>query len=107
MKTILFISSSIVLFLIVFSFAYLSKNEINYTPASHNTEITETAPEIKAERWINSDKDLTLESLRGKVVLIEFWTYGCYNCRNTIPYINKWYETYKSQGLEIIGIHCP
>ncbi|MCI0450113.1 MAG: redoxin domain-containing protein, partial [Chlorobi bacterium] len=37
----------------------------------------------------------------------EFWTFGCYNCKNTIPYINEWYEKYKSSGLEIIGIHCP
>jgi thiol-disulfide isomerase/thioredoxin len=71
------------------------------------TQVTGTAPEIKAEKWINSDKNLTLESLKGKVVLIEFWTFGCYNCKNTVPYINEWYEKYKSSGLEIIGIHCP
>ncbi|MCI0715220.1 MAG: redoxin domain-containing protein [Chlorobi bacterium] len=71
------------------------------------SQVFGTAPEIKAEKWINSDKNLTIESLRGKVVLIEFWTFGCYNCKNTIPYINEWYEKYKSSGLEIIGIHCP
>ncbi|MCI0449522.1 MAG: redoxin domain-containing protein, partial [Chlorobi bacterium] len=67
------------------------------------SQVFGTAPEIKAEKWINSDKNLTIESLRGKVVLIEFWTFGCYNCKNTIPYINEWYEKYKSSGLEIIG----
>lgn len=66
------------------------------------------APEIANKGiWINTDKELTLKDLRGKVVLIEFWTFGCYNCTNTIPYLNGWYEKYKEEGLEIIGIHCP
>jgi thiol-disulfide isomerase/thioredoxin len=65
------------------------------------------APEIKAEKWINTDKELTLENLRGKVILIEFWTFGCYNCRNTLPKMNEWYEKYGSGSFEIIGIHCP
>ena len=71
------------------------------------SQITGSAPEITGEKWINTDKALSLESLKGKVVLIEFWTFGCYNCKNTIPYLNEWYSKYKPQGLEIIGIHCP
>lgn len=71
------------------------------------SQVSGTAPEITGEKWINTDKPLSLESLRGKVVLIEFWTYGCYNCQNTIPYINNWYDKFHSEGLNIIGIHCP
>ncbi len=67
------------------------------------------APDLKnnSGKWINTIKDLQPEDLKGKVILIEFWTFGCYNCTNTLPYINKWYEKYKSDKFEIIGIHCP
>ncbi len=85
--------------------------------ASQNTETagkplitnskSDKAPEIKGEKWINTDMALTLESLRGKVVLIEFWTFGCYNCKNTLPKMKEWYGKYKSDSFEMIGIHCP
>src|SRR5688572_5984672 len=48
-----------------------------------------TAPEISSGLWINSEP-LTLKSLHGRVVLIEFWTFACYNCRNTLPSLKKW-----------------
>ena len=50
---------------------------------------------------------LTLESLRGKVVLVDFWTYSCINCLRTLPYIKAWNEKYKDSGLVIIGVHTP
>jgi cytochrome c biogenesis protein CcdA/thiol-disulfide isomerase/thioredoxin len=56
--------------------------------------------------WINS-KPLTLEALRGKVVIVDFWTFACYNCRNTQPYVRALYDKYHGQGLEILGIHTP
>lgn len=66
------------------------------------------APEIKNKgKWVNTTKELTRDDLKGKVVLIEFWTFGCYNCTNTLPYLNEWYKKYKSNEFEIIGIHCP
>ena len=66
------------------------------------------APDITNKgKWINTDKELTLEDLKGKVVLIEFWTFGCYNCTNTLPYLKDWYGKYKSDSFEMIGIHCP
>lgn len=66
-----------------------------------------TAPEIVGILgWINSTS-LTLESLRGKVVLIDFWTYSCINCIRTFPYLKEWDRKYKDQGLVIIGIHTP
>ena len=55
------------------------------------------APELRGlTNWINSDP-LTLEGLKGKVVLIDFWTFGCINCQRTRPYVNSWYEKYKDQ----------
>jgi cytochrome c biogenesis protein CcdA/thiol-disulfide isomerase/thioredoxin len=56
--------------------------------------------------WINS-RPLTREQLRGKVVVIDFWTYSCINCIRSIPYVRAWYETYKDDGLVVIGIHAP
>jgi cytochrome c biogenesis protein CcdA/thiol-disulfide isomerase/thioredoxin len=56
--------------------------------------------------WLNSP-ELTAASLRGKVVLIEFWTYSCYNCKNVLPYVRAWHEKYKDQGLVVIGVHAP
>ncbi len=59
-----------------------------------------------ATAWINS-QPLALDSLRGKVVLIDFWTYSCINCLRTLPYIKAWNEKYKDSGLVIIGVHTP
>jgi cytochrome c biogenesis protein CcdA/thiol-disulfide isomerase/thioredoxin len=56
--------------------------------------------------WINSPA-LNLEQLRGKVVLLDFWTYSCINCLRTLPYLRAWYQQYQTQGLVIIGIHSP
>jgi cytochrome c biogenesis protein CcdA/thiol-disulfide isomerase/thioredoxin len=56
--------------------------------------------------WINS-KPLTESQLRGKVVLVDFWTYSCINCIRNNPYLEKWYQTYKSDGLVVIGMHAP
>ncbi len=72
-----------------------------------HTPESKPAPEIKAEKWINTDKALTLESLKGKVVVIEFWTFACYNCKNTLPYMKAWYGEFKNSDFEMIGIHCP
>lgn len=64
------------------------------------------APEISSGLWINSEP-LTLKSLHGRVVLIEFWTFACYNCRNTLPSLKKWDAQYRNKGLTIIGVHTP
>ena len=65
------------------------------------------APEIVGvDSWLNSDP-LTIFSLKGKVVLIDFWTYSCINCQRTQPYLNAWYDKYKNDGLVIIGMHAP
>lgn len=65
------------------------------------------APPIEGiSAWINSPP-LQLKDLKGKVVLIDFWTYSCINCIRTLPYLNKWYSKYHKQGLVIIGVHSP
>jgi len=64
------------------------------------------APEFGKGDWINSDP-LTINKLRGHVVLIEFWTFGCYNCRNTLPSVKEWDAKYREQGLTIVGVHTP
>jgi cytochrome c biogenesis protein CcdA/thiol-disulfide isomerase/thioredoxin len=56
--------------------------------------------------WINSPP-LTREQLRGKVVVIDFWTYSCINCLRSIPYVRAWYDRYKDDGLVVIGVHAP
>jgi cytochrome c biogenesis protein CcdA/thiol-disulfide isomerase/thioredoxin len=59
-----------------------------------------------ATGWLNSPP-LTREALRGKVVLVDFWTYSCINCLRTLPYVKRWYEMYKDHGLVVIGVHAP
>ena len=56
--------------------------------------------------WINGDS-VTSESLRGKVVLIDFWTWDCINCQHTLPHVRDWATKYQSQGLVVIGVHTP
>lgn len=59
-----------------------------------------------ATGWLNS-RPLTRESLRGKVVLVDFWAYSCINCLRAMPYVNAWYKHYKDSGLVILGVHSP
>jgi thiol-disulfide isomerase/thioredoxin len=66
-----------------------------------------TAPEFTGiHKWLNSDP-LTMQQLRGQVVLVDFWTYTCINCINTLPYVKSWNQKYKDQGLAVIGVHTP
>ena len=60
----------------------------------------------RATEWLNSPS-LTADNLRGKVVLIDFWTYTCINWLRTVPYVRAWAEKYKDQGLVVIGVHAP
>jgi thiol-disulfide isomerase/thioredoxin len=71
-----------------------------------NPDKATAAPEFTKGKWINSDP-LTLDKLRGRVVLIEFWTFACYNCRNTLPAVKAWDAKYRDQGLTIVGVHTP
>ncbi len=64
------------------------------------------APDISSPIWLNS-APLHMAQLKGKVVMVEFWTFGCYNCRNIEPYVKQWQEKYVDQGLVVIGVHSP
>ncbi len=65
------------------------------------------APEFSGlENWMNG-APMRMVQLRGKAVLVDFWTYGCVNCINTLPYVKQWYQRYKDQGLVVVGVHTP
>ena len=76
-------------------------------PVSVALEDLGPAPELAGiDAWINS-APLTMASLHGKVVLVEFWTFGCINCQHVQPYVKAWYDRYASAGLVVIGVHTP
>jgi len=92
----------IVGFLLVVQFSPSLTRGEETTSGNHGT-----APEFTGiSAWLNSPP-LTLESLRGKVVLVQFWTYSCINCVRTLPYVTKWYATYKDKGFVVVGVHTP
>ncbi|CAH0300817.1 Thiol-disulfide oxidoreductase YkuV [Massilia sp. Bi118] len=65
------------------------------------------APEFAGiDNWINS-APLSMQQLRGKVVLVDFWTFDCVNCLNVLPYVKGWHQKYKDQGLVVVGVHTP
>jgi len=74
--------------------------------AEYKSAESANAPELATGDWINSEP-LKLNNLRGRVVLIEFWTFGCYNCRNTLPYVKGWDDRFREKGLTVIGVHSP
>jgi thiol-disulfide isomerase/thioredoxin len=80
---------------------------------AHAAASADTLPDLGAapeftgiERWLNADA-LTLAGLRGRVVLIDFWTFACINCQRTMPHVNRWAERYTAQGLTVVGVHTP
>lgn len=77
-----------------------SESSISIAPAGKQ------APELIAGQWFNSEP-LTLSELRGRVVYIEFWTFGCSNCINTLPTVKRFHATYRDKGLTVIGIQSP
>jgi cytochrome c biogenesis protein CcdA/thiol-disulfide isomerase/thioredoxin len=76
-------------------------------PAPEALPVEGAIPSLSgAVEWLNSPP-LTPEQLKGKVVLVDFWTYSCINCLRSIPYVRAWAEKYKDQGLVVIGVHAP
>jgi cytochrome c biogenesis protein CcdA/thiol-disulfide isomerase/thioredoxin len=68
------------------------------------------APDFqRVSHWLNTpgDRALTMKGLRGKVVLIDFWTYSCINCLRTLPHVTAWYDRYRASGLVVVGVHTP
>jgi len=65
------------------------------------------APELTNDTWLNVDAPLRLADLRGKVVIVEMWTFDCVNCQHVMPSLKEWHSKYKESGLVIIGNHFP
>ncbi len=66
------------------------------------------APEfVGISKWLNTDGPVSMSRLRGKVVLVDFWTYTCINCIRTLPHVTAWYDKYKDNGFVVIGVHTP
>jgi thiol-disulfide isomerase/thioredoxin len=84
--------------------ALISFVGVVFSPA--NAGVGMPAPEISGQSWLNSGP-LPLAGLKGKVVLVEFWTFGCHNCRNVEPYVKAWHQKYADKGLVVIGVHAP
>ncbi len=95
-----------------FDFDSISAKLIPSSEVETNSEILNVkdpyaAPKFEGlESWINS-KPMTEEDLKGKVTLIDFWTYSCINCIRTQPYLKGWYEKYKDSDFQVVGIHAP
>ena len=82
----------------------------NCTNGAPELESCGPAPDIRnITAWLNTPggAPIALESLRGKVVLIDFWAYSCINCQRAAPHLVDWYDTYRDRGLEVIGVHTP
>src|SRR5690606_16730377 len=76
-------------------------------PAVASLPVERAAPPLEgAVQWLNS-APLSLEELRGKVVLVDFWTYSCINCLRSLPHVKAWSERYRDQGLVVVGVHAP
>lgn len=86
----------------------LEKNT-TLAPTEQKQLLYKKVPELSSiDGYINTDgKPITLAQLKGKVVLLDIWTYSCINCQRTLPYINNWYAKYKDQGFVVVGLHTP
>ncbi|MGZ8256291.1 MAG: cytochrome c biogenesis protein DipZ [Gallionella sp.] len=97
-------------FLAQFSFLSTAKTEqqlISQFAKSPAKNALQNAPSLAgATQWLNSP-ELDLNALRGRVVLVDFWTYSCINCLRTLPYLKAWDEKYRELGLVIVGVHAP
>lgn len=96
---------------VVSAIAYIESQKPKISQFQNSTK--EESPEyprapdfIGIEKWINSEP-LKIEQLRGKVVLVDFWTYTCINCIRTLPYLKSWDEKYREKGLVVVGVHTP
>ena len=99
----------IALVFIVAAIFYIESQKPNVNiPNQNNTETKyPRAPDFAGiDKWINSEP-LKIEQLRGKVVLVDFWTYTCINCIRTLPYLKDWDKKYRDKGLVIVGMHTP
>ncbi|HWY80237.1 MAG TPA: cytochrome c biogenesis protein DipZ [Candidatus Sulfotelmatobacter sp.] len=95
----------------------LVKNQLDQLKGKTTTQSIDTssifnanqpAPDfVGIDKWLNTDKPLTIASLKGKVVLVDFWTYTCINCIRTLPHVTSWYDKYNKAGFVVVGVHTP
>jgi cytochrome c biogenesis protein CcdA/thiol-disulfide isomerase/thioredoxin len=93
------------------------KNQLDQLKGKVSTQTENTSDLFNADisapdfvgitKWLNTDKPISIKDLRGKVVLVDFWTYTCINCIRTLPFTTSWYEKYKDEGFVVIGVHTP
>lgn len=72
-----------------------------------NVQAQEAPDFVGITKWLNPEKPLSIQDLKGKVVLVDFWTYTCINCIRTFPFVTSWYEKYKDKGFVVVGVHTP
>jgi cytochrome c biogenesis protein CcdA/thiol-disulfide isomerase/thioredoxin len=98
------------------------RKQLNTLTGSGSTALTSCKPDVSTlvncgaapnftgvTTWLNTpgDRPLSLHSLRGKVVLVDFWTYSCINCQRTLPHVEAWYRKYAKDGFVVVGVHTP
>jgi thiol-disulfide isomerase/thioredoxin len=88
-----------------------SAHLLNASPSSTDAKMSalpqKRLPEFQGiSEWLNGSP-LTISSLKGQVVLVQFWTFSCINCQRTLPYVVQWHQKYASRGLKVIGVHTP
>lgn len=111
-KTSVYIAIGVVVFLVIGAiYLQFSPSDMAMTKniRVENSDLKNygPAPEfVGIDHWLNSEA-LTIKQLRGRVVLIDFWTYSCINCIRTLPYVTGWYEKYKDKGFVVVGVHTP
>ena len=86
---------------------HLGRGRARTKRRSRSPRLQNTAPDFAGiSNWFNS-APLSIANLRGKVVLVDFWTYGCVNCVNTLPHVTELYAKYRDRGLVVVGVHTP
>jgi len=102
MRPITFLFASLLL-----AFALTASLTVSLAASGESKHPAGAMPSLAgAVEWLNSPP-LSLETLKGKVVLVDFWTYDCINCRRALPYVNSWAKRYEKDGLVVIGVHTP
>lgn len=100
MKTFILLFLSSILFFAIYS------DKKNPYDELENYWVGKRAPELSEGDWINSSP-LLLSQNRGKVILLEFWTFECHNCKNTLPFVIRWNKKFRQENFLTIGIHTP
>lgn len=97
------------LFLFITACATPTQSSESFMPNNQPASLPDLgpAPELTNTTWLNTDSPLRLADLREKVVALEMWTFGCINCQHVMPSLKQWDQTYRDQGLVIIGNHFP